>query len=88
MLRTRTDSALAIFLGSFISDYRAALAKFDRPTLIVVSADLPWQAAYDELHSQVKGSRLERMSGVGHALWLDDVPGFNTTLTKFLSAVN
>lgn len=88
VLLTRTDSAVAIFLGSLTSDYRAALAKVDCPTLIIVSADLPWQPAYDELHAQVKDSRLERVAGVGHALWLDDVQGFNATLNKFLSGLN
>ncbi len=88
VLLTPTDSAVAIFLGSFTSDYRTSLARIDRPTLIVVSADLPWQAAYDELYAQVKGSRLERIPGVGHALWVDDAPRFNSLLTEFLSPLN
>lgn len=44
-LRTPTNSAVALFVGAFTSDYRPALAKIDKPTLIV-AAQSPWVTAY------------------------------------------
>ena len=86
-LKTPTNSAVALFLGSFTTDNRTALARIKVPTLIVRAAGSPWTAAFEELHERIKGSRLETMEGVGHALFVDDAAGFNALLDEFLSRI-
>ncbi|MCL6565308.1 MAG: alpha/beta hydrolase [Acidobacteriia bacterium] len=85
---TPTDSALMLFVSAFTSDLRPALAKFDRPTLIVVAwaEGNPFNALYEELHQKISGSRFEKLQGVGHALFVDDAERFNSLLTDFLVA--
>jgi non-heme chloroperoxidase len=87
-LATPTDSALMLFVSAFTNDLRPALAKFDRPTLIVVAwtEGNPFNALYEELHQKIPGSRFEKLHGVGHALFVDDAPRFNSLLTDFLTA--
>ncbi|MDA2914871.1 hypothetical protein MYX77_13145, partial [Acidobacteriia bacterium AH_259_A11_L15] len=48
-LRTPTNSAMALILAYFATDLRPALAKIDKPTLIMV-AQSPWMRYYEELH--------------------------------------
>jgi microsomal epoxide hydrolase len=85
-LATPTDSALALFVGAFTSDLRPVLAKFDRPTLIVVAwAEAnPFNTLYEELHQRIPGSRFEKFTGVGHALFVDEAPRFNSLLGEFV----
>ncbi len=57
------------------------------PTLIVGAAGSPWTVAFQELHRRIAGSRLERMDGVGHALFVDDPDRFNALLDEFLDDI-
>ena len=41
LLQTPTNSAIAIWLGYFVSDFRPALAKIDKPALIIAAAQGP-----------------------------------------------
>ncbi len=83
-LRTPTNSAMALFLGAFSTDNRPALAKINKPTLIVVAAGGPWMAAYEDLHKRIAGSRMEIFENVGHALFVDEPERFNALLDEFL----
>ena len=83
-LLTPTNTALALMVGVVAKDRRAALARIDKPTLIVV-ARRPDLKATEDMHSQIAGSRLEIMPGVGHALFADDPERFNTLLETFLN---
>jgi len=82
-LKTPTNSAMALLLAYFATDLRPALAKIDKPALIVV-AQSPWMKYYQELHQMTPGSRLEVFEGVGHALFADDPARFNSLLEEFL----
>ncbi len=82
-LRTPTNSAMALLLAYFATDLRPALAKVDKPTLIVVARS-PWMKYYKELQQLTPGSRLEVFEGVGHALFADDPGRFNRVLEEFL----
>jgi microsomal epoxide hydrolase len=85
-LRTPTNSAMALLMGSFTTDNRPALAKIDKPTLIVV-ADSPWLRFYEDLHKRIAGSRFEVLENVGHALFVDEPDRFNSLLEEFLGSV-
>jgi microsomal epoxide hydrolase len=87
MLQTPTNSAIAIWVGYFVSDYRPALAKIDKPALIIAAAGGPCGSDCEDMHKRVRGSRLEVMENVGHALIVDDPEGFNSLLENFVSVL-
>ncbi len=85
-LRTPTNSAMALLLAYLATHLRPALAKIDKPTLIVVAQN-PWMKYYEELHQLAPGSRLQVFEDAGHALFVDDAPGFNALLDEFLAGL-
>ncbi len=84
MLKTPTNSAMAIWLGFVVSDFRPALARIDKPALIIVAAKGPCGDVCEDMHKRIPGSRLEIMDNVGHALFVDDPERFNTLLENFI----
>jgi len=85
-LRTPTNSAVALFVGAFTSDYRPALAKIDKPTLLV-AAQSPWLPAFQDMQKRIPGSRIEVLENVGHALFVDDADRFNALLEDFVKGL-
>ena len=86
-LRTPTNSAVALLTAVFTSDYRPALAKIDRPALVVVAGDEktnPYFSWYKDVQQRISGAKLEAVPGTGHALFVDDAPRFNSLLDDFL----
>jgi len=87
MLKTPTNSAMAIWLGYFVSDFRPALAKIDKPTLIIAAAGGPCGSVCEDMQKRIRGSRLEVMENVGHALFVDEPERFNSLLENFISSL-
>lgn len=87
-MRTPTSDAVALLVGKFAADYRAAAAKIDKPALFCY-ADSPYMSAgaQAKMQQSVKGSRLEVFHGDGHALFVDDSEHFNPVLEGFLNAL-
>jgi non-heme chloroperoxidase len=85
-LATPSDSAVAMGLAGFTTDNRAALAKIDKPTVIVgaTSGMLP---SLQDMQKRVPGSKLEMFSDAGHALFVDDADKFNILLDEFLTTL-
>lgn len=83
-LKTPTNSAMALFFGAFTTDNRAALAKINRPTLIVVSGGGPLLATFLDMERRVAGSRLEIFAEAGHALFVDEPERFNILVERFV----
>jgi non-heme chloroperoxidase len=86
-LATPTSSAVALFVGSIASSTRAALAKIDKPTLIVYASSAVSSPAYERMHDAIAGSRLERFPDAGHALFVDDAGRFNALLEEFVAGL-
>ncbi len=84
MLQTPTNSAIAVWAGYFTSDYRPALAKIDRPTLIIASAQGPFVHICQDMQKRVRGSRMEVLENAGHALFVDDPERSNALLDDFI----
>lgn len=82
-LETPTASAMALFVWSFSTDNRPALAKFARPTLLVVTKS-PFDAIYFDMQKRIPGARLEQFEDAGHALFVDDADRFNSLLDELL----
>lgn len=87
MLKTPTNSAMAIWLGFFTSDFRSALSKIDKPTLIIAAAEGLCGNVCEDMHKRIRGSRLEIMENVGHALIVDEPERFNSLLEDFISGL-
>jgi non-heme chloroperoxidase len=87
MLRTPTNSAMAIWLGYIASDFRPALARIDRPALIIVAEGGPCGSVCEDMRKRIRGSRSEIMENVGHALFVDEPERFNSVLENFISGL-
>ena len=87
-LRMPTNSAVALFVGMITSDNRPALAKINKPTLIVIAPGGPWDSLYEDMHNRIAGSRLETIENAGHALFVDQPDRFNALLADFLKSLN
>ena len=86
-LQMPTNSAVAVFLGSLMSDNRSALPKIDRPTLIIVARVPAWMPFYEDLKKGIRDARLEVFEDAGHALFVDEAPKFNMLLGDFLERI-
>ena len=82
-LRVPTNTAVALLVGYFVSDYRPVLPKIDKPT-VVCAAKSPYMNAIVDMQSKIKGAKLELFEGDGHALFVDDGDKFNALLEDFL----
>jgi microsomal epoxide hydrolase len=87
MLKTPTNSAMAIWLGYIASDFRPALARIDRPVLIIVAEGGPCGGVCEDMRKRIRGSRSETMENVGHALFVDEPERFNSVLENFISSL-
>ena len=76
-----------VFLGSLASDNRSALAKIDKPTLIVVARVNAWMPFYEDLRQRIRGSQMEVFENAGHALFVDEAAQFNSMLEKFVGSL-
>jgi non-heme chloroperoxidase len=85
-LATPTDSAIAIGLATFTTDNRPAIAKINKPTLIVgATKDLVPQ--FQEMQKSIPGAKFELFEDAGHALFVDDADKFNILLDEFLTSL-
>lgn len=87
-LQTPTDAAMALMAGTFSSDHTAALAKIDKPALVVAAGDdksNPWVAKYRALAQSIPGARFELFPDSGHALFADEPARFNALLEQLLT---
>jgi len=82
-LQTPTPSAGALLLAYFATDLRPALAKIDKPTL-VIGARSPWLSQLEKVHQLIPGSRFVVLEDTSHALFADKPAEFNSALEDFL----
>lgn len=86
-MRMPADSVVALIVGGVACDNRPALAKIDKPTLIVVALVRPWMQFYEDLQKRIRGSRMEIFQDAGHALFVDEAERFNSLLDSFLKSL-
>src|SRR5579863_600367 len=82
-LEMPSGPAIEAITAAWAADNRAALAKIDKPTLIV-GAQSPFVPRYQDMHRRIPTSRIEIFEGVVHALFVDDADRFNGLLEDFL----
>jgi len=83
-LKMPSDSAVAASVSSISrANWRPALAKVDRPVLVMCQAQLKSMAA-DPVVSAIPSARVELLEDAGHALFVDDAERFNALLGEFI----
>jgi len=83
-LKMPSDSAVAASVSSISrADWRPALARVDRPVLVMCQAQLKAMAA-DPIVSTIPTARVELFEDAGHALFVDDAGRFNGLLGDFI----
>jgi non-heme chloroperoxidase len=82
-LITPTEAAVALLVGMYGTDYKLALVKNTKPTLICAAKSL-FTAEMEDLHKQIPPARYETFDDAGHALFVDDADKFNALLEDFL----
>jgi len=83
-LKMPSDSAVAASVSSLSrADWRPALAKVDRPVLVMCQAQSKSMAA-DPIVSAIPTARVELFEDAGHALFVDDAERFNALLGEFI----
>jgi non-heme chloroperoxidase len=85
-MATPTDAAVAMGVGGFDTDNRPALAKIDKPTLIV-GATKRLLPQFQDMQKSIPHARLEFFDDAGHALFVDDSDRFNALLDEFLTSL-
>jgi non-heme chloroperoxidase len=85
-LKVPTSDAATLLVGVFAADYRGALPKIDKPTLVCV-AKSPYYDRVVEMQTKIAGSRLETFEGAGHALFVDNAEQFNAAMESFLGGL-
>lgn len=64
-----------------------ALAKIDKPALIIVEAQGPCGSICQDMQKHILGSRMEVPENVGHALLADEPERFNSLLENFIGSL-
>jgi non-heme chloroperoxidase len=79
-----TDSAVAASLSSISrADWRPAMAKLDRPVLVMCETAIQAMTA-DPIKKNVPTAQVEPFVDAGHALFVDDAEKFNNVLEEFV----
>ena len=79
-----TDSAVAASLSSISrADWRPAMAKLDRPVLVMCETAIQAMTA-DPIKKNVPTAQVEPFADAGHALFVDDAEKFNNVLEEFV----
>jgi non-heme chloroperoxidase len=74
-----------LIMDIFGVDRRPALAKIDRPTLVIGSAESPLAAAQKKMADAIPGAELLLLKDVGHAVFADEPQIFAQALQRLLS---
>lgn len=74
-----------LMMDIFGVDRRPALAKIDRPTLVIGSAESSLADAQKQMAAAIPGAELLMINGVGHAVFVDEPEIFAQALQRLLN---
>jgi non-heme chloroperoxidase len=87
-LQTPTNTGIAMLISDiFGADRRPALAKLDKPALVIASARSPLLDVQKEMAASTSGAKLEVVDGTAHAVFVDDPAAFDAALQSFLESL-
>jgi microsomal epoxide hydrolase len=76
-----------LIMDIFAIDRRPALAKLNKPALVIASADSPLLDAQKRMAAAITGAQLVVMQGTGHAVFVDDPQAFDKSLEGLINSV-
>jgi non-heme chloroperoxidase len=84
-LQTPTNTGIAMLISDiFGADRRPALAKLDKPALVIASGNSPLLDVQKEMAASIPGAKLVVIDGTAHAVFVDDPAAFDAALQSFL----
>lgn len=85
-LKTPTDIGVAmLMLDIFGADRLTPLAKLKKPALVIASAESPLLDEEKQMAASIPGAKFTAITGVGHAIFVDDPARFDAEVRKFLA---
>jgi pimeloyl-ACP methyl ester carboxylesterase len=72
----------------FGADRTGALAKFDKPTLVIASGYSPELDAQRAMAAKLLHGRFEMVEGAGHVVFIDDPDRFDALLADFMTSLD
>jgi microsomal epoxide hydrolase len=87
-LQTPTNTGVAMLIADiFGTDRRPALAKLNKPALVIASASSPLLDAQTEMAASVSGAKFVAVDDSAHAVFIDQPEKFDQALQEFLKTV-
>jgi non-heme chloroperoxidase len=84
-LQTPSNTGIAMLISDiFGADRRPALAKLDKPALVIASGNSPPLDVQKEMAASIPGGKLVVIGGTAHALFVDDPTACDAALQSFL----
>ena len=74
-------------MDMFVVDRRPVLAKIDKPTLVIASAESPLLDAQKQMANAIPGAQFVIVKDAGHALFVDDPQSFDESLQRLLASI-
>lgn len=86
-LETPTSTAIAMLMSDYFGvDRRPALAKINKPTLVMAPAASPYFEREEEMAASIPGAQFLVVKGSGHAVMIDQQQKFDEALEGFLKS--
>jgi non-heme chloroperoxidase len=87
-LRTPTDIGIAMLvMDIFGADRSAALAKLDKPALVIASSSSPLLDLQKAMAARIPGAQFVQIEEAGHAVFIDQPVKFDDALKTFLQSI-
>jgi non-heme chloroperoxidase len=88
-LQTPVDTGAAMLIADiFGADRMSALAKLDKPALVIAASSSPLLVQQKEMAAKIPGAKFLAIDGAGHAVFVDQPKQFNDALKGFLAALD
>ena len=84
---TETGSEMLV-MDIFGADRRPALAKLDKPALVVASSASPLLDLQEQMAGTIPSSKLVVIDGAGHAIFVDEPEKFDNALETFMRSLD
>jgi len=88
-LQTPVDTGVAMLIADiFGADRMSALAKLDKPALVIAASSSPLLAQQKDMAAKIPRASFVAIDDAGHAVFVDQPKQFNDALKGFLAALD